>query len=198
VWFKNVNSYLAVDVIGDIKRKKDYDYKKKIGANIAWNKDFSMLVVPKAAEAYLIRGTNISDFIHRHDNDFDFCLSVKVNRSQKLIWGDEEIQRTTRYYVSKTGKPLTKIDKELKKVTKQKVEILKGEILAGRDGRGLFKLSKSGKFQPLTPVDRVAGVPPVTGRKTTICNNGLMNRSDIDYDFYIQEVKKLTDPFEKS
>ncbi len=197
MFLKNVNSYIAVDVIGDVKRKKDYDYEKKIGANIAWNKNFSMLVVPKAAEAYLIRGVNISDFVHNHDNDFDFCLNVKADKSQKLMWGDEEIQRTTRYYVSKTGKLLTKINKELKKVTNRKLEILESEILAGRDGRGLFKLSKSGKAQPLTPVDRVSGVPPVTGRNTTICNNGLMERSDIDYNFYIEEVKKLTDPFKR-
>lgn len=197
MFLKNVNSYLAVNAIGDIKRKKDYDYEKKVGANIAWNKNFSMLVVPKSAEAYLIRGVDISDFVHNHDNDFDFCLSVKANKSQKIIWGDEEIQKTTRYYVSKTGRPLIKIDKELKKVTKRKQEILLDEISAGRDGRGLFKLSKSGKLQPLTPVDRVSGVGPVTGRKTTICNNGIMDRSDIDYDFYIEEVKKLTDPFKR-
>lgn len=195
MWLKNVNSYLAVDVMGKIKRKKDYDYEMKVGANIAWNKNFSMLVVPKAAEAHLIRNVDISNFIRNHEDDFDFCLHVKMNKSQNLIWGDDEVQRTTRYYVSKNGKPLIKIDKELPRITKQKQEILQQEILQGRDGSGLFKLTKSGYPQPLTPINRRSSVPPVSGRNTTICNNGIINRSDIDYDFYIKEVKKLTEPF---
>lgn len=187
MFLKNVNSYLAIDVIGEVKRKKDYNYK------LEWHQNHSMLIVPKAAEAHLIRGSNIADFVISHKNDFDFCLNVKANRSQKLIWGDEEIQRTTRYYVSKGGKSLTKIDKELPKISRKKQEILKSEILQGRDGTGLFKLTKSGKAQLLTPVERRTGIN--VGWNTTICNNGLMDRSDIDYDFYIAEVKKLTDPF---
>lgn len=194
VFLKNVNSYLAVDVMGNIKRKKDYDYEMKVGGNIAWNKNFSMLVVPKAAETHLIRGVNISEFIHNHDNNFDFCLSVKANKTQKLMWGDEEIQKTTRYYVSKIGKSLVQINSELPKTTRKKQEILNNELLAGRDGSGLFKLTKSGDPQPLTPVNRKIGIN--VGRVVTICNDGIMDRSNIDYDFYIQEVKKLTDPFE--
>lgn len=192
MYLKNVNGYLAVDVMGEIKRKKDYDYEKKVGGSVAWNKNFSMLVVPKAAEAHLIRNIGISDFVRNHKNDFDFCLNVKLKKNQNLIWGDQEIQRTTRYYVSKTGKPLIKIDKELPRITRQKQEILQNEILQGRDGTGLFKLTKSGEPKPLTPVNRRTGIN--VGRNTTICNNGLMDRSDIDYDFYIKEVEKLTKP----
>ncbi len=192
MYLKNVNSYLAVDVMGKIKRKKDYDYENKVGANVSWNKNFSMLVVAKAAEAHLIRGADISNFIRNHENDFDFCLNVKMRKPWVLMWGDEQIQGTTRYYISKSGKSLVKVGAELSKITKQKQEILQNEILAGRNGRGLFKLTKSGDPQPLFPVTRKIGVN--VGWNTTICNNGLMDRSDIDYDFYIEEVKKLTDP----
>lgn len=187
IFLKNVNSYLAVDVIGKVKRKKDYNYELEL------HKNHSMLVVPKAAEAHLIRGSNIADFVRNHTNDFDFCLSVKANKNQKLLWGTEEIQKTTRYYVSESGKPLIKIDKELAKISKVKQEILRNEILQGRDGKGLFKLTKSGKPQLLIPVERTTGIN--VGYNTTICNNGVMDRSDIDYGFYIREVKKLTDPF---
>ena len=196
MFLKNVNSYLAVDVIGNIKRKKDFDYEKKVGSSVAWNKNFSMLVVPKAAEAYLIRGSNIVDFVMNHKDDFDFCLSVKANKSWTLMWGNEPIQKTTRYYVSKIGEELSKIGSELPKVTKKKQEILKNELLAGRDGSGLFKLTKSGDPQPLTPVDRKIGIN--VGRFVTICNDGVIDRSNIDYDFYIEEVKKLTDPFKRN
>ncbi len=192
IFLKNVNSYLAVDVMGGIKRKKDYDHEKKVGGVISWNKNFSMLVVAKAAEAHLIRGVDIADFIRNHKNDFDFCLSAKADKNQNLMWGDEKIQKTTRYYVSKSGRVLVKIDRELARITRRKQEILKNEIQQGRDGTGLFKLTKSGKPKPLTPVNRRRGIN--VGWNTTICNNGLMDRSDIDYDFYIAETKKLTEP----
>jgi len=193
MWLKNVNSYLAVDVMGEIKRKKDFNYENKVGANIAWDKNFSMLVVAKAAEAHLIRGVNISDFVRNHENDFDFCLNVKMIKPWVLMWGDEQIQGTTRYYVSKSGKPLVKVGAELSRITRQKQEILQNEILAGRNGSGLFKLTKSGDPQPLSPVSRRIGIN--VGWNTTPCNNGLMDRSDIDFDFYIQEIEKLTKPF---
>ena len=191
MFLKNVNGYLAVDLLGNIKRKKDYNYK------LDWHQNHSMLAVPKAAEAYLIKGSDIEIFLRNHDDDFDFCLSARVREPWIFKWGDKKIQNTNRYYISKIGKPLVKVGPELPRVTKQKQEILKNEILQGRDGTGLFKLTKTGDPQPLIPVDRRIGQAPSVGWNTTICNDGVIDRSNINYDFYIAEVKKLTDPFIK-
>lgn len=185
MYLKNVNGYLAVDVLGNIKRKKNYNYI------LDWHQNHSMLVVPKAAEAHLIRGVDIETFLLNHKDDFDFCLSIRMKKPWVLKWGDSQIQGTSRYYISKTGKSLVKIGPELPRITRKKQEILKSEIAQGRSGRGLFKLTKSGEPVPLTPVPRKIGSN--VNWKTTICNDGIIDRSDIDYDFYIGEVRKLTD-----
>jgi hypothetical protein len=38
---------------------------------------------------------------------FDFMLRAKANRGCQLRIGNEPVQRTTRYYISKSGAPLT-------------------------------------------------------------------------------------------
>ena len=78
----------------------------------------------KAAEAALVRGENIESFIRRHLTvcPLDFMLRTKINRKDKLIletpvmWGDTvvttkttDMQRVTRYYVSKDGGYLIKL-----------------------------------------------------------------------------------------
>jgi hypothetical protein len=39
----------------------------------------------------------------------DFFLRVKVPRTSHLLWGDERVQNTCRYYVSTGGQALTKV-----------------------------------------------------------------------------------------
>lgn len=78
-----------------------------------WHQDHSMLVVRKAAEAQMVHGVPVRDFIMNHRDPFDFQLSVKVNRTANgqpcvLYHGDQEVQRNTRYYVSTDGAPLSK------------------------------------------------------------------------------------------
>jgi len=63
--------------------------------------------------AYLVDRTPIQDFILNHRDPYDFQCSVKVNRTANkkpcyLMYGDKEIQRTTRYYVSTDGYELQK------------------------------------------------------------------------------------------
>lgn len=151
----NVNSYFAIDVIGEIKRKKDFNYYE-----LEWHKNHSMLVVPKAAEAHLTRGVNIEQFIVNHENDFDFCLAIKTKGQQKLLMNGVQVvgKASTRYYVSKSGSQLAKQYPVPKKPGETKI------------------------------------IRQHAGRNSTICNNGMMVRSDIDYDFYIKEVEKLTKP----
>ena len=72
-----------------------------------------MLVVRKAAEAHLVSGIKIADFIKNHDDPFDFYLASKAPRSSKLIMRSGDVdtltQNTCRYYVSKKGHELIKI-----------------------------------------------------------------------------------------
>ncbi len=103
MFLMNVNNYLAETIYGDIKRKGCYEYRQ------AWHKDWSTLVIPRAAEAHMIHGIPIRDFIVNHQDDYDFFALVKVNRDCRLLLDGEPIQRISRCYISKTGGELTKV-----------------------------------------------------------------------------------------
>ena len=107
MFIRDVNSYIAEYEDGKLKRKGAYEYK------LDWHKNFSSLVVPKAAEAHLVHGRGIEEFIRSHDDHYDFYLRAKVPRSSRLVIrseGNEKLLRNiTRYYVSNSGGHLIKI-----------------------------------------------------------------------------------------
>jgi len=107
---KNVNNYIAVDAkSGKIKSKGLFEYK-----DLAWNKNASSLIIPMAAEAHMLRGVDVLEFIKNHDNMYDFYLRTKVPRNSRLVLvyedGREELQQNIcRYYPCKDGGKLVKI-----------------------------------------------------------------------------------------
>jgi len=109
----NVNNYIAVDVNGKVKRKGLYQYQ-----DLGWHMNQSALVVPKAAEAAMLDGCSVAEFITKHasnpDNKYDFMLRTKVPRSSRLVMvmrdGTEvQQQNICRYYACVTGGKLVKI-----------------------------------------------------------------------------------------
>lgn len=103
---RDVNNYIAVYEGGKkVKRKGAYGHSK----DLAWHQNHSMQVVAKAAEAALVHGRDIREFIYTHDDFYDFMMCVKVPRSSKLLWGDTKVQNVSRYYISIDGVPLTKM-----------------------------------------------------------------------------------------
>lgn len=104
----NVNNYIAeYEESGKLKRKGAYEYKMQ------WHQNHSALVIPMAAEAALIEGIPVRDFILNHDNLHDFMLRAKVPRSSRLILRqgpiDTQLQNISRYYISKSGGSLVKV-----------------------------------------------------------------------------------------
>ena len=94
--------------MGKIKRKGVYEYV------LSYHQNHSMLVVPKAAEAKLVHGIEVEDFILSHEDRYDFMLRTKVPKSSRLIGVDKDgnetpLQNTIRYYISKSGLELVKI-----------------------------------------------------------------------------------------
>jgi hypothetical protein len=112
MFIRDVNSYIAVKTNGDVKRIGAYAHLTWFDDHSTrerqWHQDHSMLVVRKAAEAQMVRGVPVADFIMAHRDPYDFQLSIKVPRNGGLLWGNEAIQNTTRYYVSTDGKSLVK------------------------------------------------------------------------------------------
>jgi len=92
-----------------IKRKGAYEYKYQ------YHQDPSAMIVPMAAEAALVHGKDIREFITSHRDPFAFMLRAKVPRAATLVmrwpeWGaQQELQNTTRYFISRTGGFLVKL-----------------------------------------------------------------------------------------
>lgn len=116
---RDVNNYLAVykpspkepDKI-NVKRKGTFEYKKELHQN------HSQLIVPKALEAYFVYGKDVTEFIHNHNDLWDFFKRVKLIGDSKLFYRNEtentEVQKLTRYYVSCQGGQLVKVMPPLK------------------------------------------------------------------------------------
>lgn len=121
MFIRDVNNYIAEYENGKLKRKGAYEYE------LDWHKNFSCLVVQKAAEAHLIHGHDIEKFIREHDDPYDFYLRVKVPRSSRLVMrgddGEKLLGNITRYYVSNRGGQLIKIMPPLPKKPDKEREI---------------------------------------------------------------------------
>lgn len=162
MFIRDVNNYIAVYEGGKkVKRKGAYCHSVDLG----WHQNHSMQVVAKAAEAALVHGKSIRDFITSHEDIYDFMMVTKVPRNSKLMWGDQQVQNITRYYVSTDGSTLTKV---------------------------MPPLAKALKVDPNAPERRMA---VCKGWTVTECNNmQRFNRATLNYEFYIKEAEKLVAP----
>lgn len=113
MFIRDVNNYLAEKMDGSIKRKGAYCYETPLEnpntAELQWHQDHSARVIAKAAEAALLDGDDIAQYITTHAQPHDFMLRAKVPRTSRLMWGDKQIQNISRYYISTNGESLTKV-----------------------------------------------------------------------------------------
>ena len=130
MFVRDVNNYVAKDTNGKIKAKGAYNWKELYTGSpdgVVWHKNHSNIVSQKAACEYLLNGVDIEEYIRNHNDLYDFFLCTNVNRSSRLMWGDKEIQRNSRYLVSTVGKELVKIMPPLKgKAEERRIAINKG------------------------------------------------------------------------
>lgn len=155
---RDVNSYICKFEGSDkVKRKGAYEYE------IDWHQNHSALIVKKAAEANIVHGTDIAEFIWHHEDDHDFMLRTKVPKTSILVGVDEdfnaewEMQNITRYYIAHDGVELMKIMPPLPKKPGQyrRIAVNKG-----------LKVVECNK---LKPIDRLR----------------------LNFDWYIREAKAL-------
>ena len=120
MFIRDVNNYIGKYVTKEgektkVKCKGAYEWNSLYRpdhpepASITWHKNHSAMVVQQAVEAHLIEGKDIAEFIRSHKDPFDFMLRVKVPKTSRLMWGDQQIQNTTRYYISTDGEQLLKV-----------------------------------------------------------------------------------------
>lgn len=184
-----------------IKRKGKYEYD-----NLGWHQDHSSLIIPMAAEAYLIYNKNIEDFITNHTNKYDFMLRTKVPRSSRLVLVDNfqidhQLQNICRYYISNNGGELVKVmppveDTRVVKIY-QDEEGVEYKAYNSTDIKKYEKIPKTSRGKRYTFIKDIIEDCPErriginTGWKVTPCNNIDDYNGDINYQYYIDEAKKL-------
>lgn len=103
---KDVNNYIGVYEDNSpehehLKLKGCFEIDKE------YHKDPSARIVPIALKEYFVYGKPIEETIRNHTNIFDFCLRLKTNSKSTPYYESAKekikLNRTTRYYVSKTG-----------------------------------------------------------------------------------------------
>lgn len=105
----NVSAYIAIGADGKVKkRKKDYQWKTdkptNLNESLVWHQDWSALIVPMAAEMQMVQNVSVRDFIHSHDDAFDFMLKAKAPGKGHLELDDgQRLQKVTRYHIARHG-----------------------------------------------------------------------------------------------
>ncbi len=114
---RDVNNYLAETVDGYRKPKGCFEIIPMQNGSIAYNKNWSMRVVPKAIHAHYLENIPVNEFIRKHDNIYDFGIGFRARKTWGIVHTSiseqgtrirERQQRTVRYYISHTGGTLTK------------------------------------------------------------------------------------------
>jgi len=195
MFIRDVNNYIAEYTNGDLKRKGAYEY------DIDWHQNHSALVVPKAAEAALVHGKNIRDFITTHQDIFDFFLRAKVPRSSHLEYCGEKVGNIARYYISANGDPLFKVMptkgiageyKRANSIPDHIYNAIKAEVGSAWDARIHTKNKKVYEAESRSCIN--------TGWCVTLCNNLNDKRLDevkcwvhsgLNLEWYIKETEKL-------
>ena len=224
MFIRDVNSYIAEKTNGDLKRKGAYAYMRQIeDANTMereWHQNHSALVVPKAAEAALVHGQDIRDFIINHANIFDFMLRTKVGRADDLILSDafgntRNLQKITRYYISNAidAGALTKVSPPTKGAIvgqwKRKNSLsdqFYGAVIAELRGAVPTHHDDTERDACKLPWDErinTGNRSKYDTRRTGFnvgylvkpCNDiHTANRADINFEYYIAEAEKLVNP----
>lgn len=228
MFIRDVNNYIAEYENGKLKNKGAYVWKTRESqgatwtpADMDWHQNYSALVIAKAAEAALVHGQCIEDFIRNHDNIFDFMLRTKVGRKDKLSLnmpnGNEIVlQNISRYYVSsgpdagaltKTSPPVGGIPVGTwKRKNGLSHEFYRGVILELQATAPNVEIPDHDKDVNGLPWDdriNTANRSKYVIRKQQFhtgylvrpCNDiSVAKFSDINYDYYINEVKKLVNP----
>jgi len=96
------------------KRKGRLDFK-----DLALHKSTNSLVVAKALFYYFVHNIKPEEFLEKNRDIFDYCNAVKMKGDWQLVETciidgvvvEKELQKTVRYYISKTGSKMVKVNK---------------------------------------------------------------------------------------
>jgi len=110
----DVNNYIAVYKNGKTKCKGRFEFEQ-----LALHKNKSHLIIRKALYNYFVNNVPPEKYLTENRNIFDYCAGVKIKGDWKFrqtcvtnaIITHEDLQNTIRYYVSKGGCKIVKVNK---------------------------------------------------------------------------------------
>lgn len=194
MWIRDVNNYVAVKTNGEVKLKGAYWYPKEDKEyDGVWNKDFSNMVVQKVIEQVLTRGWKAEEVVKLISDPFDFMMRYKTPAGAKVFIGDKQMPKTVRYYVSTKGEPMRKVAtpkgeigqfKRKNKLTDAFFNKVMSEIGPNKWDERIHTANRKTYEQVVTSIE--------SGRLVKNCNLASnFDWSDVDYDYYLEEIKKL-------
>lgn len=208
MFIRDVNNYIAEPVTpagqneppkyklkGAYWHPDPFDYAESISkaSPPCWYKDLGNIVSIRAANAAMLHGIDPEAYIRAHSDPFDFMCRVKVERGSNLYLGGQPIQGTTRYYVARSGSPMTKVSppkgeigafKRANKISDQDFNRVMAEIGPGVWDERIHTKNKS-KYEMVTTAIEA-------GWKIAECNDARNFHFDnVDYSYYLNEAKKL-------
>jgi len=194
MWISDVNNYVATTVDGKIKSKGKYFFpREQRDYDGIWNKDFSSMCVQKVIEQTLINGWPPEVLIKIVTDPFDFMIRYKTPGGAKVFIGDREMLKTVRYYVSTKGEPMKKVAtpkgeigtyKRKNQLTDKFYNEVLTQIPKGSWDERIHTKNKTKYDQVVTSIE--------SGRLVRECNiASKFDWKDVDFDYYVQEVKKL-------
>ena len=89
-----------------IERKGMFITENRLGKGMA------PAAIPKAVINYFLTKEKVSDYIRRQTDIKDFLMTQRVDKKFDVEWGEERVQRISRYYASTNGKYLFKVKRE--------------------------------------------------------------------------------------
>jgi hypothetical protein len=99
-----VNDYFGV--VEGWSKSHDPNLIEKKGMFITENrlgKGMAPVVIPKAVINYFLTKEPVSEYIKRQTDIKDFLMTQRVDKKFKVLWGNNQIQRISRWYASING-----------------------------------------------------------------------------------------------
>lgn len=120
---KDINNYICQYTDGKIKEKGDFITSNLTKTNNTKLKGVDKKIIAIALKNYFIDNIPIKETIYNHNNIYDFCTAIRsddkfVNKYYYIENNREKIdilQKTVRYYISKSGGTLYKVDENANK-----------------------------------------------------------------------------------
>jgi len=180
---RDINNYTSITTDEKIKPKGCFEIVKTQNGDIAYNKDWSMLCVPKALENYFFRGIPYQQSLRENKNIYDFCIGKRArNTSSKGVTKNW-------YFEARTIEGMDLVRQRLPKTIR---------YLITKKGVSLHKCYEASDG---SKGDQFLEVHPNIGRtwRATLFNRYFDSENyDLHYEYYERECKKIIDSVSKN